>query len=75
MANKLYASARLKELREKSGMTQGEFVGIMTVWLDEPISLSMLQSIEQGRRPVKPELVLEIARYFKVEPKELAVRK
>lgn len=75
MASKLYATKKLKELREAANMTQEEFVNMMAVWLDEPVSLSMVQKWEQGQRPINPNMLLEIAKYFKVEPKELVERR
>jgi transcriptional regulator with XRE-family HTH domain len=75
MASKLYVTSRLKELRESNNMSQQEFVQMMGVWLDKPLSLSMVQKMEQGKRPINPELLLEIAKYFKVEPKELVERR
>lgn len=75
VASKLYATSRLKELREAAGMTQQEFVGMLDIWLDEPVSLSTVQKWEQGQRPINPDTLLEIAKYFKVEPKELVVRR
>lgn len=75
MASKLYPTKRLKELREAAEITQEEFVGLMAVWLDEPVSLSMVQKWEQGKRPINPNMLLEIAKYFKVEPKEIVERR
>lgn len=75
MASKLYVTKRLKELREEKDMTQQEFVSLMDVWLDEPVSLSLLQKWEQGQRPINPEILLEIAKYFRVEPKEIVERR
>lgn len=75
MASKLYATKRLKELRETNGLTQEEFVGMLCVWLDKPVSLSTVQKWEQGTRSMNPEVLLEVARYFKVEPKELVERR
>lgn len=75
MASKLYLTGKLKELREANNMSQQEFVQMMSVWLDDSLSLSMVQKMEQGKRPIRPELVLEIARYFKVEPSSLAERR
>lgn len=75
MASKLYATKRLKELREENNMTQSEFVGLLDIWLDEPVSLSIVQKWEQGQRPINPEVLLEIAKYYKVQPKELVERR
>ena len=75
MASKLYVTNKLKELREAANMSQQEFVQMMGIWLDKPLSLSMVQKMEQGKRPINPELLLEIAKYFKVEPKELVERR
>lgn len=75
MATKLYATSKLKELREANNMTQQEFLGMLDVWLDESVSLSLVQKWEQGIRPINPETLLEIAKYFKVEPKELVERR
>lgn len=71
----LYATSKLKELREQAGLTQQEFVSMMAVWLDESLSLSMVQKWEQGKRPIKPEMVNEIAAYYKVEPKAFVERR
>lgn len=71
----LYATKRLKKLRENAGLTQEEFVSMMAVWLDKPISISIVQKWEQGKRPMKPEVVNEIAAYYKVEPKEFVERR
>lgn len=73
--SKLYITSRLKELRQANNMTQEEFVSIMTVWLEEPISLSLVQKWEQGLKPINPTSLLEIARYFKVQPAELVERR
>lgn len=75
MASKLYLTPKLKELREANNMSQQEFVSMMAVWLDKTLSLSMVQKMEQGKRPINPELLLEIARYFKLNPSELVERR
>jgi transcriptional regulator with XRE-family HTH domain len=76
MANsKIYLSKRFKQLREERGISQAEFADLSLLVLGETLSISSVQSLEQGRRALKPELLLEIARYFKVNPNELAVRK
>lgn len=75
MASKLYAKPKLKELRESNGMSQQEFVGMLCIWLDKPVSLSTIQKWEQGTRPMNPEVLLEVARYFKVNPDVLAERR
>lgn len=75
MASKLYVTKELKRLRESKSMTQEDFAGMMAVWLNEPVSLSMVQKWEQQQRPIKPEAVLEIANYFKVEPKTFVERR
>lgn len=73
--SKLYVTSKLKELRESANMTQIDFANIMAVWLDEPISISLIQKWEQGQRPINPTALLEIAKYFKIEPKELVERR
>ena len=73
--SKLYVTGRLKELRDAANMTQQEFVSMMAVWLDEPVSISLVQKWEQGQKPINPVALLEIAKYFKVEPKELVERR
>lgn len=75
MAYKIYVNGKLKRMRESKNLTQQEFVSIMEVMTDEPISLSVVQKLEQGVRPINPELLLDIAKYFKVEPKQLVERK
>lgn len=75
MASKLYATGKLKLLREANNMSQQEFVGMLCVWLDKPVSLSTVQKWEQGTRPINPETLLEVARYFKVGPSSLVERR
>jgi transcriptional regulator with XRE-family HTH domain len=47
----------------------------MAVWLDEPLSISMVQKWEQGQRPINPSMAIEIANYYKVEPKIIVERR
>lgn len=56
-------------------MTQEEFVQMLAVWLDKPVSLSTVQKWEQGTMAMQPTQVLELAKFFKVNPSELVERK
>lgn len=75
MASKLYVAPELKQLREAKGMTQQELVDILYLTQGVTLTLRMLRALEQGNRAVQPDLLLELARFFKVNPNELAVRK
>ena len=52
---------RIREVRQQSGMTQGELAEQLSARLGEPISRSTLGNYETGRRPMPAELLLLIA--------------
>lgn len=52
---------RIREVRQRSGMTQGELAEALSTRLGEPISRSTLGNYETGRRPMPAELLLLIA--------------
>jgi len=52
---------RIREVRQRSGMTQGELAEALSARLGEPISRSTLGNYETGRRPMPAELLLLIA--------------
>jgi len=75
MASRMFVTKRLKQLREQHKLEQKEFVDLLAVWLDEPVSLSFYQKWEQGQKPIQPIQALELARFFKVNPSELVERR
>lgn len=68
MKTKIYATAKLKTLRENANLTQEGFVGLLNITQQKPVSLSLVQKWEQGNKPINPYLVLEIAKLFQVQP-------
>ena len=54
-AQKLYAGAKLRETRQKLGLTQKDFAGKLGV------SLPYLNQMENNNRPVSTTVVLSLA--------------
>lgn len=52
---------RIREVRRRSGMTQGELAEALSARFGESISRSTLGNYETGRRPMPAELLLLIA--------------
>jgi transcriptional regulator with XRE-family HTH domain len=52
---------RIREVRQRSSMTQRELAEALGVRVGEPISRSTLGNYEMGRRPISAELLLLIA--------------
>jgi transcriptional regulator with XRE-family HTH domain len=51
----------LREVRQGSGLTQGELAQALSARLGEPISRSTIGNYETGRRPLPADLLLQIA--------------
>jgi hypothetical protein len=66
-ARKLYAGARLREVRRDAGLTQAAFAEALGV------SLSYLNQMENNHRPVSAAVVLALAQVFDVELSTLSV--
>ena len=64
---KLYAGAKLREVRSRLGLTQRLFAGKLGV------SLPYLNQMENNHRPVSAAVVLGLAREFGLDVTELAV--
>ncbi|MGL6210978.1 MAG: helix-turn-helix domain-containing protein [Paracoccaceae bacterium] len=64
---KLYAGAKLREVRGRLGLTQRGFAGKLGV------SLPYLNQMENNHRPVSASVVLGLAREFGLDVTELAV--
>jgi predicted transcriptional regulator/DNA-binding XRE family transcriptional regulator len=63
---KLYAGAKLRELRTRMGLTQKDFAGKLGV------SLPYLNQMENNNRPVSTTVVVALAREFGVDVTELS---
>ena len=63
---KLYAGAKLRELRTRIGLTQKDFAGRLG------ISLPYLNQMENNHRPVSTTVVLSLAQEFGLDVTELA---
>jgi transcriptional regulator with XRE-family HTH domain len=61
----------LKELRIERGYTQKEMADLLSLELGRPISESLYQQWEIGTQNMLPEQVLEIAKWAKIDTKEL----
>ncbi|MCC6001121.1 MAG: DUF2083 domain-containing protein [Pararhodobacter sp.] len=66
MVQKLYAGAKLREIRTRLALTQKEFAARLGV------SLPYLNQMENNNRPVATSVVLALAREFGVDVTELA---
>lgn len=66
MAQKLYAGAKLRETRQKLGLTQKDFAGKLGV------SLPYLNQMENNNRPVSTAVVLSLAQEFGFDVTELS---
>ena len=63
---KLYAGAKLREVRTRIGLTQKDFAAKLGV------SLPYLNQMENNNRPVSTSVVLALAREFGVDVTELS---
>lgn len=52
---------RIREVRQRSGMTQGELAVALTARVGEPVSRSTVGNYETGRRPLPADRLLHIA--------------
>lgn len=59
-------------LREEKKMTQQELADMVSIMQGIKVSMYTIRALEQGQRPITPELLLELAKFFKVNPNELA---
>lgn len=66
MTRKLYAGAKLREIRVRLGMTQADYAGKLGV------SLPYLNQMENNHRPVSARVVLALAQVFGIDVTELA---
>ena len=64
-AQKLYAGAKLREVRTRIGLTQKDFAAKLGV------SLPYLNQMENNNRPVSTSVVLGLAREFGLDVTEL----
>jgi transcriptional regulator with XRE-family HTH domain len=71
----LFPTKKLKIARENRGYTQLEALQLFNVEMDEDIALSTWQKWEQGVLACSPDKALMLSRFFKVDLKELVVRK
>ena len=68
MANqKIYAGAKLRELRTRIGLTQKDFAAKLGV------SLPYLNQMENNNRPVSTSVVVALAREFGLDVTELSI--
>ena len=65
-AQKLYAGAKLRETRQKLGLTQKDFAAKLG------ISLPYLNQMENNNRPVSTSVVLSLAQEFGFDVTELS---
>ncbi|MWB77844.1 ImmA/IrrE family metallo-endopeptidase [Pseudooceanicola sp. 216_PA32_1] len=65
-AHKLYVGAKLRETRQKLGLTQKDFAGKLGV------SLPYLNQMENNNRPVSTSVVLSLAQQFGFDVTELS---
>ena len=65
---------RIREVRQRSGMTQAELAQELSTRLGEPISRSTLGNYETGRRPMPAELLLLIADICRVTLQAFALK-
>lgn len=72
--NRLYATARLKELRESSGYTQQEAADLYTIFSGFDTSASLYQKWELKTEPLDAEKALELARFYKVNVLDVVER-
>ena len=68
---KWYATTKLKELRESKNYTQKEMADLLSLEMGRSISESLYQQWEAGSQNMLPDQVLEIAKYAKLDPKDL----
>lgn len=73
--SELYATTKLKELRELRGYTQKEMADLLSMELGRNVSESLYQKWELGTQNLLPEQVLDISKYFKIDYKELVERR
>lgn len=75
MASQIYFTDKLKQHRESKGWTQQETADLLDLNTDQSVSFSYYQKLESATKPVPAELALEVARFFRIDLKELVVRK
>lgn len=68
---KWYATAKMREWREHKGYTQAEATALFNLESGSDISVSAWQQWENGVLNLQPEQVLEMARYMRLDYKEL----
>lgn len=71
----LYATSKLKEARENKGYTQLEAAQMFSIEMDKEVALSTWQKWEQSVLAFNADTALMLCRFFKVELKELIMRK
>ncbi|HCI08331.1 MAG TPA: Cro/Cl family transcriptional regulator, partial [Sulfitobacter sp.] len=64
---KIYAGAKLRELRTRIGLTQKDFAAKLGV------SLPYLNQMENNNRPVSTSVVVALAREFGLDVTELSI--
>lgn len=75
MPAKVYATKRLKQIREDLGHTQKEFASLLTVEIGREITLPIYQKWELGIRPIEPSIALEIAKKYKLDLQDIVERR
>ncbi len=75
MASSLYATNRLKKAREARGWSQAEMATMFSLETAIEVSQSLVQKWEIGERPITPDTALELARFMKVDIRDLVKRK
>lgn len=67
----LFATKKLKEVREQKEMTQQEMADTLALLLDRSVSHSTYQKWEQGSVPIPLKDAITISRQLKTNIKEL----
>lgn len=75
MASNIYATEKLKEYRDSKGYTQPEICGLLSIEFEKDIALSTYQKWEQGTLALTPDNALMLARFTRIDLKELVCRK
>jgi transcriptional regulator with XRE-family HTH domain len=71
----LYATKQLKKYRENKGYTQLEAAQLFSIEMEKEVALSTWQKWEQGTLAFTADTALMLARFFRVDLKDLVRRK
>ena len=75
MKNKMYMTPKFKEARLKMGWSQREMADAIKLLIDEKITQTTVSKWEKQIRPIDMQLAVWIARYLKIDIKDLIERK